>query len=72
MKSSGATNRGRARAADAERNAEADAETLRLANLTPEEAAQLRQVFDWLEWGLFREQAEEDDAPPAAVGPPDA
>lgn len=75
MKSSGATNRGRARAATAERNAEADAETLRLANLVPEEAAQLAQIYHWLDlvaWdpsvgGGLDDEAEED----AGGGPPD-
>ncbi len=75
-KSSGATNRGRARAAAAERNTEADAESLRLSHLLPEEAAQLAQIFTWLDlvdWhpsvggGGQDDEAEED----AGGGPPD-
>lgn len=52
-KASGATNRSRQRQAEAERNQEADSETLRLSNLSPEEAAQLGQIYDWIEWGLL-------------------
>lgn len=57
MKLSGATNRGRRIVADAERNAEASAESLRLGNLPPDEAEMLRQVWDWIEWGVITEEA---------------
>jgi hypothetical protein len=57
LKASGATNRGRQRIADAERNAEASAESLRLGNLPADEAEVLRQVFDWIEWGVITEEA---------------
>lgn len=60
MKTSGATNRGRHRVAEAERNAEASAESLHLGNLPAEEADQLRQVWDWIEWGVITEEALRD------------
>jgi len=56
MKNSGASNRQRSAEAAQRRSAEDLAETVRLANLSEEAAAQLRQVFDYLEWGVISEE----------------
>jgi len=37
---------------------------LRLANLKPDEARQLAQVFDWMAWGVFAAPQEQPAPPP--------
>jgi hypothetical protein len=52
---SGATNRGRQREAEASRKTEITYAPRQLANLTPEEAAEVRKGIDQILWGKLRD-----------------